>query len=83
MGYHLRKIETEGVFGQASKIREELEELEEALEQSNKILALCELADLFGAIEGVANSLGVTIKDVADMAQATKRAFQDGTRKPK
>lgn len=33
MGYHLRPIETKGVFGETSKIREELEELEEALER--------------------------------------------------
>lgn len=83
MGYHLRKIATEGVYGQPSKIREELEELEEALEQENRIMALCELADLYGAIEGVANSLGVSMKDVKNMAAATKRAFIDGTRKPK
>jgi hypothetical protein len=80
MGYHLREIETQGVFGEASKIREELEELEEALEQSNLILALCELSDLYGAIEGVAEKLGASMEDVAAMAAATKRAFLDGTR---
>lgn len=79
-GYHLRKITTQGVFGETSKIREELEELEEALEQDNKILALCELSDLFGAIEGVAEKLGVKMDDVMKMSAATKRAFLSGQR---
>jgi hypothetical protein len=47
MGYHKRPILTQGVFGQPSKIREELEELEEAIEQDNKILALCVSSPIF------------------------------------
>lgn len=83
MGYHLRPIVTEGVFGETSKIREELEELEESLEQNNRILALCELADLYGAIEAVAHSLGSNMAEIQAMAAATKRAFEDGSRQPK
>ena len=70
-GYHLREIPTQGTFGEPSKIREELEELEEALEQDNRILAICELADLYGALEGIADKLGVTMPEVAKMAAAT------------
>lgn len=83
MGYHLRPIVTEGVYGEPSKIREELEELEEALDQDNRILALCELADLYGALEAVAESLGTSMLEVSQMAAATRRAFQDGSRTPK
>lgn len=83
MGYHLRPIETQGVYGEPSKIREELEELEEALEQDNRILAIVEVADLYGALEGVAEKLGVSMSDVAKMAQATKRAFLSGHRTSK
>lgn len=83
MSYHLRKIQTEGVFGHPSKIREELEELEEAMEQDNRILAMCELADLYGALEGVAHSLGTNMDQVARMAAGTKRAFLSGERRPK
>jgi len=83
MGYHLREIQTRGTFGEPSKIREELEELEEALEQQNPILALCELSDLYGALEGVARKLGTSMDDVRKMAEATKRAFEDGTRRGK
>lgn len=80
MGYHLRPIQTQGVYGEPSKIREELEELEEAYEQDNRILAIVEVTDLYGALEGVAERLGVTMQDVAKMAAATRRAFSDGTR---
>ena len=80
MGYHKREIIIKGVLGDTSKIKEELDELEEALEQDNKILALCEIADLYGAIEAVAERLGVNMEDVQKMAAATKRAFQCGDR---
>ena len=83
MGYHIREIQTKGVFGLPSKIREELEELEDAIEQRNRIMTLCELADLYGAIEAVAANHGATMEDLAIMSAATKRAFKDGTRKPK
>lgn len=80
MGYHLRPILIQGTFGETSKIKEELDELEEALEQGNKILALVEIADLYGALEAVAENLGVTMDDVKSMSAATKRAFQSGER---
>lgn len=83
MSYHIRPIITQGVYGETSKIREELEELEEALDQENHILALCELADLYGAMEGVANKLGVTMLDLLKMSNATSRAFESGARTPK
>lgn len=82
-GYHLREIQTQGRLGEPSKIREEVEELEEALEQNNRILAICELADIYGALEAVSDALGVSMEDVAKMAAATKRAFEDGSRKKK
>lgn len=80
MGYHIKKI-TKGEYGQVSKIREELEELEDALEQDNKILALVELSDLYGAIKAVAHNTGVTMDDVKKMSEATESAFKDGSRK--
>jgi hypothetical protein len=80
IGYHHRKIH-KGVLGKPSKIQEELDELNDALEYGNKILALCELADLYGALEAVAQNLGVTMPEVRRMSDATKRAFQVGERK--
>lgn len=80
MGYHLRQIK-KGILGTPSKISEEVDELEEALEQDNRILALCELSDIYGALEMVAEKLGVTMSEVIKMSDATKRAFKDGSRK--
>jgi hypothetical protein len=74
---------TRGVYGETSKIREELEELEEAFEQRNRILALVELSDLYGALAAVAERTGTTMDELSAMAAATKRAFEDGTRKDK
>lgn len=81
MSYHLRKIVPQGKFGELSKLHEELDELTEALEQDNRILALCELADLYGAIEEFTKKLGTNMGEVIKMAHATKRAFESGARK--
>jgi len=81
MGYHKREIVIQGTYGEVSKIEEELDELKESLEQDNKILALCELSDLYGAMEAVAEKLGVNMEDLKKMSAATKRAFQCGDRK--
>lgn len=80
-GYHLRPIE-KGVFGEASKIREEAEELVESLEQGARIMALNELADLYGAMEDLLTRAfpDFTMQDLAQMAAITRRAFQNGRR---
>jgi len=83
MGYHLREITPQGVYGQSSKILEEVDEFEEALEQGNRIMALVELADIYGALEGVAEYHGTNMAELAKMSDATRRAFLDGTRSPK
>lgn len=84
MGYHRKKI-TCGEYGEVSKIQEEYEEFIDAIEQDNKIMALCELSDLIGAIEGyVAHWYpSLNLEYVLKMKDATKNAFLDGTRKIK
>lgn len=79
MGYHVADV-SRGEYGKTSKIREELEELEDAVLQENKILAHVELSDLYGALEGVAESMGLSMEDLRRMSDATKRAFRDGSR---
>ena len=79
MGYHVRQI-TKGKLGEVSKIREELNELEDAMNQNNRILALCELADLYGAIKAFAYTIGSNMEEIKTMADATESAFKDGTR---
>lgn len=81
MGYHLTDIE-KGVFGEFSKIQEEIEELQDAKKQDNKVLIICELCDLLGAIEGYTlNYHGLSLKDLMAMTKLTENAFLDGSRK--
>jgi len=81
MGYHLREIK-KGEYGEISKIEEELDELKEALEQDNMIMAMCELSDVYGALDGYLKKYfpEITMKDLEIMSEATKRAFSDGGR---
>lgn len=81
MGYHVKKI-TKGELGEFSKVKEEVAELEDALEQGVKIMAQVELADLYGAIEAYADvHFGLTMDDIKKMSDVTKRAFKDGSRR--
>jgi len=80
MGYHKQHI-AKGNLGQTSKIQEELDELKDAEEQGIKILAICELADIYGALEARAQQYGLTMMDLRLMACATAEAFQEGSRK--
>lgn len=80
MGYHTREFE-KGVYGEFSKVEEEWEELLDARLQDGKILELCELADLYGAIDGyVKAKYNLTIEDVAVMSRMTSSAFEEGKR---
>lgn len=80
MGYHKREI-PRGKWKEFSKIEEEFVELQDAHEQGVKIMELCELADLYGAIEGyVEDKFGLTMKDIAAMNERTAAAFQSGAR---
>lgn len=82
-GYHLRDIKR-GEFGEASKIAEEYDEFLESLEQNNPIMALVELSDLIGAIEGYAlRHHKITLDDLLALKNATKRAFESGHRTAK
>ena len=54
--WHKKEI-TKGVLGELSKIREELEEAEDSLEQDQIIMLFFELADICGAAGLVAEKL--------------------------
>lgn len=80
-GYHLKPF-THGVFGEASKIEEEMFEFLDALKQKNPIMALVELSDEIGAIRGwlAKHHPTVTLEDLITMNDATTRAFVNGHR---
>jgi phosphoribosyl-ATP pyrophosphohydrolase len=79
MAYHNRVI-FKGKYGEFSKIEEEMDELKNAIEQKNKILTICELSDLIGAIEEFALKQGVTLQDLKEFSDLTKSAFKEGKR---
>ncbi len=60
MGLHAREI-ARGVYGELSKVREELEEAEDAVAQGLDLMLFMELADIIGAVEGVAAKYGITL----------------------
>lgn len=84
VGYHVSLI-TEGAFGEVSKIEEELAEFKDALAQNCSVMALLELSDLLGAIEGWLDRYhpSIELSDLLSMTAITKRAFQSGHRQPK
>jgi len=81
MGYHLKNIE-KGKLGEPSKIREELEEFLDAVNQECSIMALLELSDLLGAIKAYLEKHhpSITMQDLETMRAITERAFKSGAR---
>lgn len=79
--YHVAII-AKGVVGEISKIVEEVHELEDASLQGNKVMCLCELSDIYGAIECYLqkHTPSITMGDLAVMSNATKEAFKNGRR---
>lgn len=80
-GYHLAKIE-KGQYGEASKIKEEAEELIDSIAQGSKLMALQECSDLYGAIRAYLAKYHptITMSDLEKMSDITKRAFENGYR---
>lgn len=80
MGYHSREIE-KGEIGAFSKITEEYEELMDAHMQGVKVLEICELTDLLGAIEEYAKKeFNLGLLDLIKFSDKTKEAFKEGIR---
>lgn len=82
MGYHVRSIK-KGQTGEISKIREEVDELEDAVEQGTTLMALLELSDIIGAITLYLEKHhpSLSVYDLIKMADRTRSAFEDGSRK--
>lgn len=78
-GYHVTPIRR-GVFGESSKIREELEELLDAEYQGCKLMVMVEAADLYGALKEFVERRGYTMADIVKFSEITARAFSSGHR---
>lgn len=79
MGYHVNEID-KGKLGEFSKVAEEFDELEDAYQQDCKVLIICELCDLIGAIEAYAGKFNLTLNDLIQMKDLTKSSFKEGKR---
>lgn len=80
MGYHTKEIK-KGKIGEFSKIKEEFEELSDAWEQDDKVLQICELTDLVGAIDLYSKEkFNLSIKDLIKFSKKTQEAFKEGKR---
>ncbi len=80
MGYHTREI-PKGKVGHFSKIEEEFLELKDGWEQDDLILQLCELSDLYGAIEEYLwYKFDMEMEDLKKFSDKTKQAFREGGR---
>jgi len=78
-GYHRREI-TKGIYGDISKVQEEVDEYSDAKEQGILLMELQELSDIYGALEELSKTYNITMEDLKKMSDATKRAFKIGKR---
>lgn len=76
MGFH-KNIITRGIYGEISKVREELEEAEDAIQQGQTLMLLVELADIIGACAGVAAKHGLSINDLVAFAQLRSKVAME------
>jgi hypothetical protein len=82
MGYHTREID-KGEYGEVSKIKEEWEEFLDAWGQGAKLLQLCELSDMYGAMAAYVEKHfpGMSMIDIEVMSEMTRSSFREGRRK--
>lgn len=73
--WHKKTIE-KGVYGELSKVLEEYQEAEDALEQKNHLMHLIELSDIVGAVEGIAIKYGLTLNDLKLFSDKVKESKQ-------
>lgn len=66
--WHKREI-SKGVFGELSKIKEELEEAYDSEEQGQTLMLMFELSDIIGACGGVASKYGLTLDDLVKFSK--------------
>ncbi len=81
-GYHINRIE-KGVLGEASKIKEEMDEFLDSIDQDARIMQLVELSDMVGAITAYLEKYfpGMALPDLVTMDRITHRAFVNRHRK--
>lgn len=81
-GYHTQFI-VKGEYGKFSKVKEEFDELKDAWEnRESKVLTICELSDLYGAMEAFANEcLNISMDEIVKFSDLTKEVYQNRPQK--
>lgn len=80
MKFHKREI-PRGVYGELSKIKEELEEAYDAEEQKQDLMLLIELADIVGAAAGVSEKYGMSLDQLVAFAKLRSQVAQEENKK--
>ncbi|EQA7786740.1 hypothetical protein ACX818_001334 [Acinetobacter baumannii] len=78
-GYHETNIGKSSILS-PYKLKEEAIEFIDALASNNRIMAMVELSDLYGALKFHATRLGVSLGDLESMSRATVGAFESKDR---
>lgn len=78
-GYHVIDIKKHSHLSPLKLVEESLE-FADALASGNRIMAMVELSDLYGAVIAQAEKLEVTPEELATMSKCTKNAFVTGGR---
>ena len=68
MKFHKTEIR-KGVYGQLSKVQEELDEAVDAEAQGQDLMLFIELSDIVGACAGVAKQYGITLEQLVKFAE--------------
>ncbi len=76
MGFHQRTIR-KGVYGELSKVQEELDEALDAEEQGQTLMLRIELSDLIGAIRGVIESRGWDFDELDRFAKLRSKVAKE------
>ena len=79
MSYHKLKIHKHAI-NSPYKLQEEFLEYIDAISTGNKIMAVQELADIYGALENEANKFKLNMNDLKVMSDLTKKVFKEGVR---
>lgn len=73
--FHVHPIRS-GVYGELSKVQEELDEAVDAETRGQEILLLIELSDIIGAVAGVAERHGHTLESLIQFSELRRSVFR-------
>jgi hypothetical protein len=78
-GFHVSKIK-KGVYGELSKIQEELDEAVDASLRGHDLMLIIELSDIIGAVEGVSLKYGFTVEQLLKFARLRTEVIKNELR---